>query len=141
MKRENWLVAIAIGFGILAFAGGAGFGLSVVDRLADAIAFAEGWYVAGSRSQRNNNPGDLTYSFGFPTTGNDGPFPIFATAAAGLAALNKQVSEMFDGSSQNFNPSMSIAQVGQVYAGGDPNWANNVASRLGVTPDTLLSQL
>jgi hypothetical protein len=33
--------------------------LTVISKIADAIAFAEGFYVPGSRPCRNNNPGDL----------------------------------------------------------------------------------
>ena len=113
----------------------------IVTMFANAIAFAEGFFVAGSRSQRNNNPGDVTDSFGQATTGQDGPFPIFATVQDGWDALYEQVYLMFYGGSKHYNSSMTIAQVGAIYANGDPNWANNVAANLGVTTDTTLNQL
>ena len=31
----------------------------MISKIADAIAFAEGYFVSGSRPRRNNNPGDL----------------------------------------------------------------------------------
>lgn len=143
MSRNNltWL-AVAI-VAALAFAGGSIIttGVTIVDRIADAIAFAEGFYTSGSRAWRNNNPGDLTYAFGFPTTGMDGPFPVFQTIDAGWAALKTQIGEMLDNTSSIYNSAMTIAQIGASYAGGDPNWAHNVAARLGVTVDTVISQV
>ena len=48
---------------------------------------------------------------------------------------------MFYGGSQYYNSSMTIAEVGNLYANGDPNWAHNVAAALGVTTDTTLQSL
>ena len=39
--------------------GRAGMNAAVISKIADAIAFAEGYFVSGSRPHRNNNPGDL----------------------------------------------------------------------------------
>lgn len=160
MKPAYWLilgafVLVALGGGAvvtnqLTSGNGASGGGSFPDFVmlfAEAIASAEGFFRSGSRPQRNNNPGDLTLAFGQPTTGKDGSFPIFATVDAGWTALYTQVNEMFFGGSAYYNPSMTIAQVGYTYANGanDPqgaaNWAVNVASYLGVTSDTVLSDL
>lgn len=105
---------------------------NVVTNLANAIAQEEGFYVAGSIPQRQNNPGNLTVA---------GQITTYPTAAAGWSALYAQVQSMFDGTSNYYNPSMSLAQVGNIYAGGDPNWAANVASILGVSTSTTLNQL
>ena len=151
MKGWQWIVVIA--FIAAAAAGGAVLTSSVpgtpdiVQRFASAIATAEGFFLAGSRAQRNNNPGNVTSSFGQSTTGQDAQFPIFATVADGWQALYNQVYKMFYGGSVYYNPSMTISQVGFIYADGahDPsgafNWAANVAAAMGVTTDTPLTTL
>ncbi|HEY2382497.1 MAG TPA: hypothetical protein VGK48_15080 [Terriglobia bacterium] len=60
---------------------------AVVSRMADAIAVAEGYPVEGSRSRRNNNPGDLERDLTGEGIGWDGPSVIYPTAEAGRAAL------------------------------------------------------
>lgn len=57
----------------------------------EAIARQEGFYEAGSRSQRNNNPGDLEYH-GWEelyngTKGSDPRFTVFASSLDGFRAL------------------------------------------------------
>lgn len=146
-ERVKWFIAVSIVASIVIYFwwnSSEGFvDTSKIDNLASAIAFAEGFYAAYSRPARNNNPGDLTYAFGYPTMGQDGPFPIFATVDDGWLALKKQVSEMLDDTSKNFKSTMTIAQIGIVYAGGDPggNWARNVAQYLGVTTDTVIGTI
>src|SRR6516165_5090507 len=129
MKPWHWVALVIIA--ALALGGSAAMNTGpggIVQQFAQAIANAEGWFVAGSRPQRNNNPGNLTDSAG--------AFRIFSTVADGWAALYEQVSLMFYGGSAHYDPSMTIAQVGAIYAAGDSNWSNNVASYLGVTPQT-----
>ncbi len=138
--RSTGVIFLAVALGLVLFAGGGA--RPVVDRLADAIAWAEGFYVRGSRPERNHNPGNLTDDFGFPTIGQDGPFPIFATAAAGWAALKRQIEMMFDGSSAYYDSGMTIAELGAVYtATQQTEWALNVATRLGVPTTTRLIDL
>jgi hypothetical protein len=58
--------------------------------LSQAIAREEGFYVDGSRAQRNNNPGNIEYgSFAISTgaTGSDGRFAIYPTPEAGFSSL------------------------------------------------------
>lgn len=102
-----------------------------VNALANAIATAEGFFVSGTIPQVQNNPGDIE-------TG--GVINTYPTAADGWNALYAQVQVMLYGGSAYYNPSMTIAEVGQIYANGDSNWANNVAASLGVTTDTTLQQ-
>lgn len=110
----------------------------IVKRFANAIATAEGFFVNGSRPQRNNNPGDIM---------SNGQFVVYSTTEDGWSALYGQVYKMFYGGSAYYNPSMTISQVAYYYANGsgDPtgaaNWANNVAGVMGVTPDTTLQTL
>lgn len=142
MTRNEQIGLVVVG-GVLVYLVGGSLSQfsSVVIRIAQAIASAEGFHTSGSRPNRNNNPGDLTYAFGYPTSGVDGAFPIFSTVTDGWNALYTQVQEMFDGTSAYYNPGMTISQIGLLYAGGDPNWATNVASYLGVTPDTVIGGL
>ena len=117
--------------------------MTLVERISDAIAWAEGYFVSGSRPQRNNNPGDLTQDLTGQAVGWDGPFVVYATAADGWDALELQVQKMLDGSSAIYDPSMSILQIAESYAPGPQSvtWAANVAARLGVAVDTTLESL
>jgi hypothetical protein len=114
---------------------------AVISRIADAIAFAEGYFAAGSRPRRNNNPGDLERDLTGRAVGFDGPYVIYATAEDGREALERQVRLMFAGS-HIYKPSMTIAEVAQHYTATDQmTWARNVAARLGVRVDTRLEDL
>jgi hypothetical protein len=142
---KDWLWW-ALGLGVVAaLAGGAALVATVpgvpgsptsdiIQTFANAIAVAEGFFIAGSRPQRTNNPGDINLA-------------TYGSVQEGWQALYNQVYLMFYGGSQYYNPSQTIAQVGYIYADGahDPtgasNWASNVASALGVTTDTTLQQL
>lgn len=55
-----------------------------------AVALEEGFYVDGSRPQRNNNPGDLEWrpwQATYGATKGDPRFAIFPTPELGFAAL------------------------------------------------------
>lgn len=145
MSNEGWILLV---FGLIALGGG-GYAVGSVNafydrvnRLADAIAFAEGFYVSGSRPNRNNNPGDLTKTLGFPSSGFDGMYVVFQTLADGWSALRKQVSMMLDGSSSIYNPNMTIWEMAQRYTTTDQvPWATNVAAKLGVDINTKISEV
>lgn len=131
-------ILLLIGAAFLLFGGGSlltGPGGSssdpLVQALANAIATAEGFFVSGTTPQIQNNPGDLE---------TNGVINTYPTAQDGWNALYNQVQMMLYGGSAYYDPSMTIAQVGQIYANGDPNWANNIATTLGVTTDTTLQQ-
>jgi hypothetical protein len=114
---------------------------AVVSRIADAIAFAEGYYAAGSRPRRNNNPGDLERDLTGKGIGRDGPFVIYATPEDGREALEHQVRLMFEGS-HVYKPFMTIAEIAQRYTVTNRSeWAAAVASHLGVTVETRLREL
>jgi hypothetical protein len=130
---KNWPVLLIAAIILLSMSGS----VSQVDRIASAIAYAEGFYVSGSRAQRNNNPGNLTKDFGFPVTAWDGMFAVFATVNDGWEALKAQVRMMLDGTSAFYGPDMTIFEVAVTYTTTDQEaWASNVAARLGVTTDT-----
>lgn len=144
MKGSGWVVLLAGGLVLLALAaGGALVDIvppipDIVRRFSEAIATAEGFFVDGSLSQRNNNPGDIMAG---------GQFVAYKSISEGWQALYDQVYMMFYGGSSYYNPSMTIRQVGYLYADGqhDPtgaaNWAQNVANVMGVSPDTTLNSL
>jgi hypothetical protein len=114
---------------------------AVVSKIAEAIAFAEGYFVSGSRPRRNNNPGDLERDVTGKGIGRDGPYIRYATAQDGREALEHQVRLMFAGS-HVYDPSMTIAEVARHYTATEPAiWALNVASRLGVTVETRLNEI
>ena len=106
--------------------------------LANAIANAEGFGVSGAIPTRANNPGDLALGdIGYGTLGNG--ITVFPDVASGAAALENQVNKMVNGGSHVYDPNMTIAQAGQIYSGGDSNWAKNVAQTLGVPSSTTLA--
>jgi len=114
----------------------------LIDKFADAIAYAEGYYVTSSRAERNHNPGNLTVDTTGTSIGNDGPFMVYASPDDGWEALKKQVERMIDGTSQYYNQTMSILEIAYKYTATDAlAWARNVASRLGVSTDITLMDL
>ena len=114
---------------------------AVISKIADAIAFAEGYFVSGSRPRRNNNPGDLERDLTGKATGWDGSYVTYATSQDGREALEHQVRLMFAGS-RIYKPSMTIAEVARHYTATDPDiWARNVAGHLGVSVETRLDEI
>lgn len=114
---------------------------AVISKIADAIAFAEGYFVSGSRPRRNNNPGDLERDLTGKGAGWDGPYVIYASAEDGREALEHQVRLMFAGS-HVYKPSMTIAEVARHYTATEREiWARNVAAHLGVTAEIRLDQI
>src|SRR5262245_61473028 len=106
---------------------------TVISKIADAIAFAEGYFVSGSRPRRNNNPGDLERDLTGKGMGRDGPYIIYATPRDGREALEQQVRLMFRGS-RIYKPSMTIGEIGRLYTATDSEiWSRNVARHLGVS--------
>jgi hypothetical protein len=114
-------------------------------KLATAIATAEGFYSSNPNviPRRGNNPGDLTASFGLPTSGklNSAGVLQFDSADAGWTALKMQATLMLNGQSHNYRPTMTLYQVAAKYTGGDnaSSWAQNAASVLGISPDNTLA--
>ena len=117
-----------------------GLGATAPSPIAAAIASAEGYGPAGNIATRANNPGDLELGdigYGTITASGGNKITVFPSADAGYAALQAQIGKISSGqSTAGYTPGMSIAQVGNLYAGGSSNWANNVASYLGVSPST-----
>jgi hypothetical protein len=128
------------------FQGGANVAVTPekIDLLAQAIATAEGWTNADPNvvPRRAHNPGDLTKSFGQPTTGiaNSEGVLIFADDDAGWSALKAQCTAMLTGGSHVYTPLMTIRLVARKYTGGDnsDSWAENAARVLGISADQTL---
>jgi len=113
-----------------------------INVLADGIAFAEGFYVEGSRADRNNNPGNITIDLTGKSIGRDGMFIVYATAEDGWEALKKQVSMILTNASHIYNSEMTIAEIAARYTTTQQmEWARNVASRVGISVDTKVSTL
>lgn len=114
------------------------------DRIWDccrAIAFAEGYNVAGSVPARLNNPGDLSdgmNEFGseFHSGSNVTKFP---TASTGWAWLYAKLRNTATGQSSVYSGDMSWREIGVKWAGNSAAWSNNVASALGVNVDSSLN--
>ena len=109
---------------------------TAIANFATAISIAEGSNPAW------NNPGSLTASFGFPTTGtaNAAGVLMFNSCADGWNALFAQLIAIVNGNSR-YSLNDSIATLGLGYSGGDPNWSANVSSVLGVDANTPLGQV
>ena len=116
--------------------------------LAEAIQSFEGWYP-GSRSWRNNNPGNLRAGIGM--TGMDGGFAVFPDVATGKLALIKQLTSIADGSSKVYGEKarrkgyascgeLSLLEVCEIYAPSEDNnsprqYAEFLAKKVGVSTD------
>jgi hypothetical protein len=114
--------------------------LGVVDektkRLAEAIAAAEGFGVAGAIPTVNHNPGDLKVPGSKMVNGHT----FFETDADGWNALYRQIGLWRSGKSRVMGPDWMFAQVAQKYAEDWQPWLENVTRILGVTPKTTLRQ-
>jgi len=112
-------------------------------RIAEAIGLAEGIFHPSGTAvpQRANNPGNLKLGdIGFGTIGGK---TIYQTLADGWAALERQINYILTNTSRYYNSNMTIRQVAVTYTGNDnPDaWASIVAGKLGVTPDTKMSDI
>jgi hypothetical protein len=109
---------------------------------AEGIALAEGFYVDGSRAQRNNNPGNLTVDTIGKATGMDGMFVVYSNATDGWEALKKQVELILTDASNIYTSDMTLREIGQKYTTTQQlEWSTNVASKLGISIDTPVSTL
>lgn len=122
---------------------------------ADAIQEYEGWYK-GSRSYRNNNPGNLRWASNQTGTDSSG-FAIFATYEEGYNALVSLITRAAQGKVQAYNKhaveegfvdstKMSITNFFEVYSPtSDSNipdkYAIFVSNKIGVPATTKLETL
>lgn len=118
---------------------------TVVD-FAEAIKQHEGWYK-GSRSYRNNNPGNIRYVSQEGTTGQDPQgFAIFKTYEDGFNALVALIKRAKAGDSRIYRPNMSFLEFFSTYApsfdhNNPENYARFVAQKLKVSVDYKIGDL
>jgi hypothetical protein len=114
----------------------------VIEAMARAIQEFEGWYE-GSRSWRNNNPGNLKYAGQPGATGQDEQgHAIFDSFQSGWNALIRQLEAAFFGKSAVYSPADSLYSFFHKYAeGNSEEYARFVADYLHVTPETTLAEL
>ncbi|HXF76358.1 MAG TPA: hypothetical protein VNN13_09725 [Methylomirabilota bacterium] len=115
---------------------------SALDQMALAIMQMEG-YFPGSRSQRNNNPGNLVYKRQPGAIGKDGDgFAIFDTFENGWEALRQQLKSAASGTSKIYSPNMTLVEFFSKYdpTGNPTRYAEHVAKGLGVSPTTTIAE-
>jgi hypothetical protein len=104
------------------------------------IALAEGYNQGlGTIPYDYNNPGDITDSASQYGSGTNG-ITTFPTAEVGWQALYNKLSNIINGGSSTYPSTWTWQQVGNLWAGGDSNWATNVCNYLGVDPSTTPAQ-
>jgi len=119
----------------------------VVSLLAHTIARQEGFYVNGSRAQRNCNPGNLIYVGQSKAIGKDDKgFAIFANDSDGWESLYWQLNYILDGKSRYYSPEFTLEQFVNVWASTSPinekeAYAKTIADAFGVDINTKLKDL
>jgi hypothetical protein len=123
---------------------------AIIQKIAAAIAFAEGGYNLDgsnkndySRPSRNHNPGDLKGNFAGTAIGQDPQgFDVYANDSDGWNALYRQVTLWLTNRSAVAGSGSTIAELGVRYTTTQQaGWINNVSSALGVSPDTTLGEI
>jgi hypothetical protein len=125
---------------------------ATVRRLAQAWAYAEGWFNGSPNSvpRRANNPGDMKLGdrFGLGTINGITIFPKADELCSpsdtqdGWASLFREITAILCGKSHIYKPTWTIAQIAEKWTTTLPEaWAQNVSSKLGVTPDTTIASL
>lgn len=113
-----------------------------VDRLAAAIAYAEGFGKRGAIPTRYHNPGDIKAGKGVHFPGQrgvgKGHHVIFHTDKDGWEALRHQIRKMANGNSRHYNPDMTLRQIAKKYAARSRAWTNMVTKSLGIPETTKL---
>jgi hypothetical protein len=118
----------------------------LVNRFSEAIARAEGFYVADSVPARAHNPGDLTDDgdIGLGVIQTSGAFgakiTVYATDEDGWTALRHKLRRMLNGASTVYTPDLTLMEMALKYSG-SADWAFNVAKDLGVDTRMTLAEL
>ena len=119
---------------------------SNLEKWADGIQESEGW-VAGSRSYRNHNPGNLKYAGQAGTTGPDKEgFCVFINDQLGFHALVRQLGIACAGQSKAYSPDMTLKDFTIKYAQPKSeqaleNYLKPIISRLGVPSDIQIKNI
>lgn len=118
----------------------------VIKKLADAIAYFEGFFLYKSLPRRLNNPGALVYVGQKNSVRDESGFACFLTAEDGWNALYRQLDLILSGKTRYYLPDMTIQEFVDVWASTSPeieriNYARYIADKFGVEVDTPLNQL
>ena len=108
----------------------------------------EGWFP-GSRSYKNNNPGNIRYTGIFASMAigkDDKNFCVFSSYEKGLDALKTLLTRAAKGLSSVYRPDDTLLQFYQKYAPASDNnhpetYARAIAKRIGVTIETKIKNL
>lgn len=116
-----------------------------VVKMAEAIKNHEGWKF-GTRSYRNNNPGNFKYIGQYKSIGKDsGGFAIFPDYDTGWNHLLKVIHNACSGKSLLYPQTMSLYEYFEKYAPSHENdskrYAEVVAEYIGVSPYILIKEL
>jgi hypothetical protein len=111
-------------------------------QFAQAIAHAEGFNVSGSAPDRAHNPGAIKVpGWSGPVTGTQG-ISVFASDDEGWQALYRQLNLIATQRSGVYTLNMTIEDMARRWTStAQSAWAGHVASALGVSPSTRLSQV
>lgn len=103
---------------------------SQIQRIAEAIARAEGFYTDSTLLQRLNNPVGLK-------SVSTGTLRRFNTIQEGWEAAYRQIELILTNESSIYNKDMTIAQIAPIWTGNDrpAAWAVVVSGELGVNPN------
>jgi hypothetical protein len=122
---------------------------AIVQKFAQAVAYAEGFYSGGSIPSLANNPGDIADNSVTEwagdtgqriTSANGAQIIVFDSVQDGWNALYQLVETILSGGG-SYSSSWTLAQVGAHYANDAGEWASNVAAYLGVPVTTPISQI
>lgn len=120
--------------------------MNKIEKFAEAIKEHEGFFE-GSRSFRNNNPGNLKFVGQEGATREEtGTFAVFKTYQDGWNALIKQITRAVTGKSQIYQPEMTILEFFQKYAPSEDNnnptnYATIVANKCGMSINDPIKKL
>lgn len=140
---NKWILPLILGgVIIMAILMGRKFVEPHIETFAKAIMEFEGW-LPNSRAVRNNNPGNLKFA---GQTGayakDDEGHAIFGSFEEGWNALINQIHLAFNGTSRVYKPSNTLYDFFSKYSQAhSKQYAEFVAAKLGVDPDTMLSQI
>ena len=113
-----------------------------IQQLAQAIARAEGFGVAGAIPTLAHNPGDLVIPGWEGDTLGSAGISVLPDDQTGWARLYHQLQLIVDGRSHVYSLDDSISDMADKWTTTDQEaWANNVAGALGVSPDVTLREI
>jgi hypothetical protein len=111
---------------------------------AQLISTREGFGTPGTIPTQAKNPGALELGdigYGVRKAANKQEITVFPTEQAGWDALNNQLNLIFSGKDSKYPPTMTLAEFGQKYSGGDADYGAKIAASMGVDPSTTLGQI